>query len=78
MEIGAYEAKTHLPQILEKVKKGEQFIITKHGVPIAMLTPAEPVKKKDLKAVIEELKGFNKGYTTGGMAIKEMIKKGGR
>jgi len=78
MEIGAYEAKTHLPQILEKVKKGEQFIITKHGVPIAMLTPAEPVKKKDLKAVIEELKGFNKGYTTGGMTIKEMIEKGRR
>lgn len=78
MEIGAYEAKTHLPQILEKVKKGEQFIITKHGVPIAMLTPAEPVKKKDLKAVIEELKGFNKGYTTGGIAIKKMIEKGRR
>jgi len=43
-----------------------------------MLTPAEPVKKKDLKAVIEELKGFNKGYTTGGMTIKEMIEKGRR
>mgnify|MGYP001604191473 CR=1 FL=1 len=78
MEIGAYEAKTHLPQILEKVKKGEQFIITKHGVPIAMLTPAEPVKKKYLKSVIEELKGFNKGYTTCGMTIKEMIEKGRR
>ena len=30
-EIGAYEAKTHLSEILERVRKGEYFTITKHG-----------------------------------------------
>ena len=29
-EIGAYEAKTHLPALLQRVERGEQFIITKH------------------------------------------------
>jgi prevent-host-death family protein len=38
-ELGAYEAKTHLPQLLERVQKGERFIITKHGRPVAELRP---------------------------------------
>jgi prevent-host-death family protein len=37
-EIGAYEAKTHLPKLLERVEKGERFVITRHGRPVAELT----------------------------------------
>ncbi len=29
--IGAYEAKTHLPKLLERVRKGERIPITRHG-----------------------------------------------
>jgi antitoxin (DNA-binding transcriptional repressor) of toxin-antitoxin stability system len=36
-DIGAYEAKTHLPALLERVARGEQITITKHGRPIARL-----------------------------------------
>ncbi len=38
-EIGAYDAKTHLPALLERVRRGERFIITKHGQPVAELRP---------------------------------------
>lgn len=76
--VGSYEAKTHLPKLLERTAKGEQITITKHGVPVAMLVPIGPSRKKDLLAVIEELKGFNKGQTTGGMTIKAMIEEGRR
>jgi hypothetical protein len=31
--VGAYEAKTHLPSLLDRVAKGEQITITRHGVP---------------------------------------------
>ena len=31
--VDAYEAKTHLPKLLERVSKGERNTITKHGVP---------------------------------------------
>jgi len=34
--VGAYEAKTHLPKLLERVLKGERITITKHGVPVAV------------------------------------------
>jgi len=30
-EIGAYDAKAHLPKLLERVQRGERFVITKHG-----------------------------------------------
>lgn len=39
--IGAYEAKTHLPRLLERVARGETLTITRHGRPIARLVPVE-------------------------------------
>jgi hypothetical protein len=31
--IGSYEAKTHLPELLERVARGERIMITKRGKP---------------------------------------------
>lgn len=78
MEVGAYEAKTHLPSLLERVQHGERVTITKHGVPVAMLVPVVPVAKPDIRAAIDELKTFAKGHTTGGMTIRQMIEEGRR
>ena len=39
--VGSFEAKTHLPQLLERVAKGEEFTITKHGKPVAKLVAAD-------------------------------------
>jgi prevent-host-death family protein len=38
--IGAFDAKTHLGELLERVASGESFLITKHGKPVAALSPA--------------------------------------
>lgn len=35
--IGAYEAKTHLPRLLDEVEAGASFVITRHGRPVARL-----------------------------------------
>lgn len=37
--IGAYEAKTKFSELLERVEKGEQITITRHGKPVAILAP---------------------------------------
>ena len=37
--IGAYEAKTHLAQLLDRVARGESLTITRHGKPVARLVP---------------------------------------
>ena len=39
VEIGSFEAKTHLSAVLEKVRKGQVFFITKRGQPVAELRP---------------------------------------
>ena len=39
MGIGAFEAKTHLSELLEKVRRGQSFLITKRGRPVAELRP---------------------------------------
>lgn len=38
-EIGAFEAKTRLSELLEKVQRGHVYRITKRGKPVAELRP---------------------------------------
>lgn len=44
--IGAYEAKTHLPKLLERVSRGESLTITRRGRPVARLVPVEDDERK--------------------------------
>lgn len=39
-EIGSYDAKTNLPEILRRVEAGETFTITNRGKPVADLLPS--------------------------------------
>lgn len=39
LTIGAFEAKTHLSELLARVEAGEQVTISKHGRPVARLVP---------------------------------------
>jgi prevent-host-death family protein len=76
--VGSYEAKTHLPRLLSQVEKGETITITRHGRPIAVLSPAAPVAVPDVRSTIERIKRFRKGRTLGGLTIHEMIDEGRR
>ena len=75
---GAYEAKTHLSQLLKRVAKGEKFTITKHGVPVAILQAPEASRKCPTKEVIEELFKFRHKHHLDGLSIREMIEEGRR
>jgi prevent-host-death family protein len=74
--VGAYEAKTHLPKLLERVSKGERITITKHGVPVAILQPPESLRKAEPKQVIAELRKFRDKHRLNGLSIRDMIEKG--
>ena len=45
-EIGAFAAKTHLSELLEKVSRGKTFCITKHGHPVAELRPVPTARQR--------------------------------
>ena len=74
--VGAYEAKTHLPKLLERVMKGERILITKHGVPVAVLQPPDPGRHVDVKTVISGIREFQARHTLDGITLKEMIEEG--
>ncbi len=78
--IGAYEAKTHLPRLLDEVAAGETITITKHGVPVARLVPPDGTKPADVGRVIDAINEFrrSRNVTLGGFSIRELIEEGRR
>ena len=76
-DIAAYEAKTHLPALLERVARGERFTITKHGRPIARLVPVERTSPDRRREAIERLKVFREGQTLD-VPVKQLINQGRR
>jgi prevent-host-death family protein len=58
-----YEAKTHLSQLVERAASGEEFVITKNGIPMAKIVPV-PKRSKlrfgDLKGKIRFGRDFDK------------------
>ncbi len=77
--VGSFEAKTHLPQLLERVAQGEEFVITKHGKVVARLVPAGACKPKpDVRAAVKAMKQFRKSQALGGLSVREIIDDGRR
>jgi prevent-host-death family protein len=76
LRVGAYEAKTRLSQLIDEAAKGEEIIITKHGVPVAALIPVAGPRQKDPKAAIAAIKDFRRGRRLAGLFIREMIEEG--
>jgi prevent-host-death family protein len=79
--IGASEATTLLPQLLERVAKGETITITQHGVAVARLVPVEETAPRDVNEVIQEIRQFRKERPLGTLSaaeVKEMINEGRR
>ncbi len=74
--VGAYEAKTKLSQLLERVSRGERFVITRHGVPVAVLEPAEPERKESPERIIEAIRAMRRGRRLGDLSIKDLIEEG--
>jgi prevent-host-death family protein len=65
---GAFDAKTHFSQLLERVAGGETITITRHGMPVAKLVPVDAAAdlQKHHEAVLR-LKELRKKHTLGGL-----------
>jgi prevent-host-death family protein len=76
-EIGAYEAKTRLPELLRAVKAGQRFTITNRGQAIADLVPSEDIGASNPRAAIERFQTFIKANPVKGRArIRALITEG--
>lgn len=78
-KFGAFEAKTHFSEILRDVMNGEKFIITKHGVQVAMIIPftADEENLDPVEDSIRALKKLRKGIILGKkLSIRKMREEG--
>ncbi len=76
--VGAFEAKTHFSQLLDRVAQGEQIVITKHGTPVARLVPFSGHGRDETRRAIERLKAFRKDQNLNGLSWKELRDEGRR
>jgi len=54
-EIGAFEAKTRLSELLRGTERGESYVILRRGKPVARLVPHGPSEPRvDYKKIFEE------------------------
>ena len=75
--VGAYEAKTHLPRLLDQVENGDVVTITKHGRAVARLVPVSS-RPSSPDSVIAELRAARVGVRRGTDSVREMVEEGRR
>lgn len=70
-EIQASQAKTHLPQLLDDVERGETVIITRHGRPIARLVPESDRRRAEIDEVMARIEARRRDAAR--MSVKEIL-----
>jgi prevent-host-death family protein len=76
IKVGAFEAKTQFSALLDKVEKGEDVVITRHGKPVARLVKADAASLEEVDAAIARIKARREGVTTGGLGWKALRDEG--
>ena len=84
--VGAFEAKTHLSQLLDEIERARSgVVIQRRGKDVAalvpcgqVLRPVGPVRKEDLLAALNEIRAIQRKRTQGGEGgkAKDYIKEG--
>jgi prevent-host-death family protein len=69
--VGAYDAKTRLSELLDRVEKGEQIIITRHGKPVARLVPEGRPDAAEALAAIDRITARRKALAAQGIRITQ-------
>lgn len=78
-EIGAFEAKNRLSELLRRVAAGEEIAITNRGRIVARLVPPLPaIDRSEARAAAARIRERRKGVTLGGLRIKDLIAEGRR
>ncbi|HLB31912.1 MAG TPA: type II toxin-antitoxin system prevent-host-death family antitoxin [Gammaproteobacteria bacterium] len=76
IEVGAYEAKTKLPELLRGVQSGKHYTITHRGEAIADLLPVKRGGNHDAVEAVIEMERFMAGQHVKGVDVKALIEEG--
>jgi prevent-host-death family protein len=56
--ITAFEAKTRFGELLERVSRGEEIVITRHDQPVARIVPEGNRRLAQVKAAVRDLRAL--------------------
>ena len=56
--ISAFEAKTRFGELLERVSKGEEIVITRHAKPVARIVPEGAQRLDDVRRAVSGLRAL--------------------
>jgi len=77
--VGAYQAKTHRSELLEKVAAGAEITITKHGAPVAKVVPVKgKASPEERVAAIKRIQKLAADLSLTGLKVKDLISEGRR
>ncbi|HVY13335.1 MAG TPA: type II toxin-antitoxin system prevent-host-death family antitoxin [Alphaproteobacteria bacterium] len=76
MEIGSFDAKNKLSELIERAGKGEEITITRRGQPVARLLPPESASSQSPKLAASRILDRARGAALGNIALHSLI--GGR
>ncbi len=65
IEIGSYEAKTKLPELLRGIQAGNRYTITLRGEAVADLVPAQANSDSDAIAAVDDMLAFMQSHCFG-------------
>jgi len=76
-EIGAFEAKNKLGQLLDQVERGEEIVITRRGRAVARLIPNTPgLDREKARRAVAGILELSRGVTLGRLTIKDLVGEG--
>jgi len=77
--VGAFEAKTHLSALLDRVAKGEKITITRHGSPAALLVPVAGAETKlSHREIVDGMRALQSRVKPSKKSVKGIIDEGRR
>jgi prevent-host-death family protein len=76
--VGAFDAKTHLNELLQRASKGEVIRITRRGIPVAKLVPPDFGERQDPQKLVEDIRRLRRGVKLGNISVRELIHEGRR
>ena len=77
IQVGSYEAKTKLPELLRGIQAGNRYTITLRGEAVADLIPAQGNTDGDAVAAVDDMLSLMQArQPVGGLDLKALINEG--
>jgi prevent-host-death family protein len=78
LEVGAFDAKNRLSELLDKVEAGEEVVITRRGKPVARHVPPLVHDREQARQAADRILERSKTMALGELRIRDLIEEGRR